>query len=80
MMEPSGVWMDPGLEVSHNASVSLCIFPFMLLGILAIAQKYTGEPIYFYMIGKNACHNKVLISKNGTDLQMIIPDYAIIRY
>ncbi len=25
---------------------------------------YTGEPIYFYMIGKNAGPNQVLISEN----------------
>ena len=27
-------------------------------------QIYTKEPIYFHMIGKNARHNQVLISKN----------------
>ncbi len=27
---------------------------------------YTGEPIYFYMIGKNAGPNQVLVNENYT--------------
>ncbi len=26
--------------------------------------KYTGEPIYFYMIGKNVGPNQVLVNEN----------------
>ncbi len=28
------------------------------------ALSYTGEPIYFYMIGKNAGPNQVLVNEN----------------
>ncbi len=28
------------------------------------SQTYTGEPIYFYMIGKNAGPNQVLVNEN----------------
>ena len=31
---------------------------------LNFAVLYTAEPIYSYMIGKDAGHNQVLISKN----------------
>ncbi len=40
---------------------------------------YTAEPIYFYMIGKNARHNQVLISRND-HFYWLIPDYGMHFY
>ena len=35
-----------------------------VLGLNIMLYVYTGEPIYFYMIGKNVRHNQILISEN----------------
>ena len=40
---------------------------------------YTAEPIYSYMIGKDAGHNQVLISKND-HFYLLIPDYGMHLY
>ncbi len=54
---------NPWVLISFFCFIDLdVLLGIMLYGIFILY--YTGEPIYSYMIGKDAHHNQVLISQN----------------